>query len=67
MLVIENLGWDSSEVLQPTLKCMAGEGSILLCGLRFSNNHISCDNSHTNFYFLSQFIIIFVALVLFKS
>ena len=63
MLLMENLGWASSVVLQLTLKCMVNN-SIPLFRLCSSNNLITYADNYTNFYFLSEFII--VALLHFK-
>lgn len=65
MLLMENLGWASSVVLQLTLKCMVSDSSIPLCRLCSSKDLITYANNYTNFYFLSEFIMI--ALLHFKN
>lgn len=49
MLLMENLGWASSVVLQLTLKCMVSDSSIPLCRLCSSKDLITYANNYTNF------------------
>lgn len=62
MLVMENLSWASSVVLQLTLKCMVND-SIPLCRYPL----ITCANNYTNFYFLSDFINYIYSFITFQN
>lgn len=67
MLIMENVDWAPSEVLQLTLTCMAGNGSTPLCRICFSSILITCASNYTNSLFLYEIKITFMALLYFKS